>query len=92
MPLGIVDAVYIFTKIPKPIMSSLHLQGKRSSIHIDDLFNAHQEEVVCALQETFINDTFFQGGWVFKPEKSSGPPAQKVRYLGISINSVSMTF
>ena len=76
----------------KPIMSSLHLQGKRSSIYIDDLFNSHQEEVGCALQEKFIHDKFVQGGWVFKPEKSSGPPAQKVRYLGIIINSITMNF
>ena len=29
---------------------------------------------------------------MFKPEKSSGPPSQSVRYLGIIINSVSMNF
>ena len=61
MPLGIVDAAYIFTKITKPMMSSLRLQGKRSSIYIDDLFNTHQEEVGCALQEKFIHDNFSRG-------------------------------
>ena len=29
---------------------------------------------------------------MFKPEKLSGPPSQSVKYLGIIINSVSMTF
>ena len=48
-------AAFIFTKITKPIMSSLRLLGKRSSIYIDDLFNSHQEEVGCALQEKFIH-------------------------------------
>ena len=73
MPLGIVDAAYIFTKITKPIMASLRLEGKRSSIYIDDLFNTHQTEVGCAQQEVYIHQQFFKGGWVFKPEKSSGP-------------------
>ena len=92
MPLGIVDAAFIFTKITKPIMASLRLLGKRLSIYTDDLLNSHQEEVWCALQEWFIHKQFFRGGWVFKPEKSSGPPSQSVKYLGIIINSVSLTF
>ena len=78
MPIGIVDAAFIFTKITKPIMSSLRLLGKRSSIYIDDLFNYHQEEVGCALQDKFIHEQFVRGGWVFKPEKSSGPPATRL--------------
>ena len=92
MPLGIVDAAIIFTKITRPIMSSLILLDKRSSIYIDDLFNSHQEGVGCALQEKFIHEQFFRGGWVFKPEKRSGLPAKQVRYLGIIINSVTMNF
>ena len=92
MPLGIVDAAYIFTKITKPIMASLRLEGKRSSIYIDDLFNSHQTEVGCAQQEVYIHNQFYKGGWVFKPEKSSGPPSQIVKYLGILINSITMSF
>ena len=59
MSFGIVDAAYIFTRITKPIMSDLRLKGNRSSIYIDDLLNMHQEEVGCALQESFIQDIFF---------------------------------
>ena len=29
---------------------------------------------------------------MFKPEKSSGPPSQIVKYLGILINSKTMSF
>ena len=35
---------------------------------------------------------FTPGGWVFKPEKSSGPPTQRVCYLGLIIDSISMMF
>ena len=41
---------------------------------------------------SFMISLFLQGGWVFKPEKNSGLSAQTVKYLGISINLVSMTF
>ena len=61
MPLGIVDATFIFTKITKPIMSRLRLLGKRSSIYIDDVFNSHQEDVGCDLQEKFIYEQFLKG-------------------------------
>ena len=92
MPLGIIDAAFIFTKLTKPIMAHLRLQGKRSSIYIDDLFNSHQTFNGCAKQEEFIHTQFGRGGWVFKPEKSSGPPSQSVKYLGLMVNSVPMTF
>ena len=92
MPLGIIDAAFIFTKLTKPIMATLRLQGKRSSIYIDDLFNSHQTFEGCAHQEEFIHAQFGRGGWVFKPEKSSGPPSQSVKYLGLMVNSVPMTF
>ena len=92
MPLGIVDAAYILTKITKPILSDLRLKGKKSSIYIDDILNIYQEEAGCAELESLIHNTFFKGAGVLKPEKSSGPPAWQVKYIGFLINSVSMTF
>ena len=73
-------------------MGFLRESGKRSSIYIDDLINFHQTEKGCADQEIFIHKTFLRGGWLFKPEKSSGAPNRKVRYLGLVINSQDMCF
>ena len=92
MPLGIVDAAFIFTKLTRPIMGYLRECGKRSSIYIDDLINFNQSKQGCADQEHYIHKTFLSGGWVFKPEKSSGPPCRKVRYLGLILNSQDMVF
>ena len=66
MPLGIVDAAFIFTKITKPIMASLRLEGKRSSIYIDDLFNSHQTFEGCAFQKIHIHAQFLKGGVGFQ--------------------------
>ena len=92
MPLGIVDAAFIYTKITKPIMAHLRSQGCRTTIYIDDLLNCHQSFQGCLDQEKHVHRTFFKGGWVFKPEKSSGPPSQQVKYLGLIINSATMCF
>ena len=81
MPLVKVDAAFIFTKLTRPIMGYLRECGKRSSIYIDDLINFNKSSRGCYEQEHFVQKTFLSGGWVFKPEKHSGPPSQKVRYL-----------
>ena len=52
----------------------------------------HQTETGCDVQEKFIHSTFFKGGWIFKPEKSSGRPSRRVKYLGLIINSEHMVF
>ena len=77
MPLGIVDAAFIFTKLTKPIMGFLRRSGKRSSIYIDDLLNFHQEEVGCADQEKFIHSSFFKGGWVSNQRNLLVPPVRE---------------
>ena len=69
MPLGIVT---------HPLMSYVLLKGKRANIYIDDLLSACQGYKLALLQDKFIQDLFGEGGWVFKPSKSSGLPSQRV--------------
>ena len=92
MPLGITDAAHIFTSITDPLMSHLQLAGARSSIYIDDLLSLSETFEKGLAQDLFIQNFFLKGGWVFKPSKSSGVPSQRVKYLGLIINSVSMKF
>ena len=92
MPLGIIDAAHIFTALTCPLMSYLQVHGKRSSIYIDDLLSLCQGFEAALLQDKFIQEFFLKGGWVFKPEKSSGPPSQRVKYLGLIVDSVKMQF
>ena len=84
MPLGIVDAAHIFTALTDPLMDCILLKGMRANIYIDDLLSVCQDKDVKAF--------FARGGWVFKPSKSSGPPSQRVTYLGLVINSIDMIF
>ena len=45
-----------------------------------------------SLQDKLIQEFFLKGVWVFKPSKSSGPPSQRVKYLGLIIDSLQMRF
>ena len=90
--LGIVDAAHIFTALTDPLMSYLQIHGARSSIYIDDLLSLCQGIEAALLQVKFIQEFFLRGGWVFKPAKSSGPPSQRVKYLGLIVDSVKMQF
>ena len=92
MPFGIIDAAHIFTALTDPLMSHLALQNARSQIYIDDLLSLSETFEQGILQDKLIQEFFLKGGWVFKPSKSSGPPSQKVLYLGLIIDSVKMTF
>jgi len=68
------------------------LKGKRGQIYIDDLLSACQGYHLALLQDQFIQNFFGEGGWVFKPSKSSGLPSQRVIYLGLVIDSLTMQF
>ena len=92
MPLGIVDAAHIFTALTDPLMDCILLKGMRANIYIDDLLSVCQGFVNAVNQDKAVQAFFYEGGWVFKPSKSSGPPSQRVTYLGLVINSLDMIF
>ena len=92
MPLGIVDAAHIFTALTDPLMDCILLKGMRANIYIDDLLSICQGFANAVIQDKAIRAYFYEGGWVFKPSKSSGPPSQRVTYLGLVINSLDMIF
>ena len=67
-------------------MSHKMLHGARSTIYIYDLLSLADSFELGVLQDKFIQEFFLNGGWVFKPSKSSGPPSQRVKYLGLIID------
>ena len=73
-------------------MSHLALQNASSLIYIDDLLSLCESFEQGILQDILIQEFFLKGGRVFKPSKSSGLPSQRVKYLGLIIDSVKMTF
>ena len=90
--LGLRDAAHLFTRLIKPIMGRLRKDGFRGQIYIDDLLTAGASKVEALESEEKAYALFSQCGYIFKPSKRSGEPAQECRFLGLLVNSVDMVF
>ena len=90
--LGLRDAAFIFTKTLSPLMAELRRRGARGTIYIDDNWTAGKTYEECLYWESQTKELFSKAGWVFKPGKRSGNPAQVCRFLGLDLDSRDLTF
>ena len=90
--LGLTDAAYIFTKSLAPLMGELRRRGMRGLIYIDDKWTLGRTKQECEFWENEVKKLFSSAGWIFKPGKRSGDPAQVCRFLGLTIDSRDLTF
>ena len=90
--LGLRDAAHIYTRINRPIMGAFRREGERGLIYIDDILTAAESKQKCLEAEAKLYKLFEACGWVFKPSKRSGEPAQSCRFLGLIIDSRDFTF
>lgn len=88
---GLNIAPYIFTKIMKPVIHHLRLQGILLVIYLDDILifgNTFQECHDNIFKTSKILETL---GFVINFEKSQLIPSQQCKYLGFIFNSVEMS-
>ncbi|CAG2237073.1 unnamed protein product [Mytilus edulis] len=90
MPNGLSPAPRIFTKLLKPVLSSLRKEGYVNCAYIDDilLVGDTYEECLNNVQETM--KLFDSLGFTIHKEKSVFVPAQNIEFLGFIIDSMSM--
>ena len=91
LPNGLTSAPRKFTKILKPVLSTLHKMGHISVAHIDDCYlqsQTYEECVVNIIDTLTLLDSL---GLVVHPHKSIFLPTQEITTLGFIINSVTMT-
>ena len=91
LPNGLAFCPGKFTKLMKPVYSSLRQQGHVSSRYIDDLFLMGNDYKECA---SYVIDTIKllnSLGFVPHPTKSVFIPKQILVFLGFVLNSVDMT-
>ena len=91
MPNGLACAPRLFTKLLKPVYSSLRTQGLLSVGYIDDSYlqGDHYEE--CKQNVTVTSSLFTHLGLWVHEEKSVFTPSQTIEFLGFVLNSVHMT-
>ena len=91
MPNGLSPAPRIFTKLLKPVFSSLRKLGYMSTVYIDDslLIGASREECEANVMATV--GTLREMGFTIHPIKSVFKPTQIIQYIGFTLNSNNVT-
>ena len=91
LPQGLTSAPRIFTKLLKPILSHLRKLGIAILCYIDDcIFIASTVAELCN-NVTYALQLFDSLGLTINVQKSVLTPTQEIEFLGIVLNSVSMT-
>ena len=91
MPNGYCDAMRVFTKLLKPIFSTMREEGFESVIYVDDSFLQGDDFQECLDNILRTLEGLRNLGFVIHPEKSVLYPTQKLTFLGFVVDTVSMT-
>ncbi len=89
--MGLSTSPRVFTKVLKPIFSSLRHKGYVSTIYIDDVCLQGQTYQECqnnVLDTVLLLDRL---GFTVHNQKSSLIPSQSITFVGFLLNSTSMT-
>lgn len=91
LPFGLYTSPYIFTKIMKPIVNKLRLEGMLLVIYLDDFLFIYNSKALCGIniQKTI---KFLQNlGFIINFKKNSLISSQNCKYLSFIINSIDFT-
>ena len=91
LPNGLSSAPRIFTKMLKPVYSTLHNQGHISMGYIDDSYLQGDTRDECRLNIVSTATLFTELGFYIHPSKSVFLPTQTLTFLCFILNSINMT-
>ena len=91
LPNGLTSGPRLFTKITKPLFSSLREQGHMNSPYIDDILLIGDTWVDCSnnVRDTIVMS--LKAGFAVHPGKSIFIPTQRIEFLGFWLDSEHMT-
>ena len=90
-PNGLAFCPRKFTKLLKPVYSTLRNLGHRSVAYIDDSYLQADTYELCVHNLMDTLSLFHQLGFVIHPDKSVLIPTQRLTFLGFVLDSQSMT-
>ena len=91
MPNGLALAPRKFTKLMKPVFATLREKGHLSSAFLDDSLLLAETRVSCARNIMDTVQLLRSLGFIIHPDKSVFAPTQRIQYLGVIVDSKSMT-
>ncbi|XP_046557096.1 protein arginine N-methyltransferase 5-like [Haliotis rubra] len=86
LPFGISTALWLFTRITKPITKFLHLHGVVFESYIDDCIQAQIDPVVLLRQLEFSMKLLWQLGWLLNAAKSELTLTQTLQFIGATFD------
>jgi len=92
LPFGLASAPMVFTKLLRPVLHTLRQQGIKVLMYLDDLLI--MAETIDLVQEHFqtVVTLFHNLGFVISWKKCSPFPMKSLEFLGLLLNSETMTF
>ena len=90
LPNGLSPAPRIFTKLMKPVLSSLRKKGHQVMNYLDDFFLVGDTFEECKDAVIDTCDLLIKLGFFIHPDKSQFISVQKIEYLGFTLDSTSM--
>lgn len=90
LPFGLNVAPYVFTKILKPVMSFLRVQGFRSVIYLDDILCLGDSKVNCSENINATVKLLVSLGFLLQKRKCDLVSSQTKEFLGLIYDSNKM--
>ena len=91
LPNGLSSAPRLFTKLLKPVYASLRKNGHVSTCFLDDSMLIGRTVDDCMRNVTDTTELFQKLGFIVHPVKSVLHPTTRLQYLGVVVDSVTMT-
>lgn len=87
LPFGLASAPYIFTKILKPVLSTLRERGFLSVVYLDDFLLIAPSRQDCQKNITATINLLQSLGFLINKNKSVLVPSKSCRFLGLILDS-----
>ena len=91
LPFGLSSAPRTFTKLMKPVMASLRSKGVRLVIYLDDILILNATKSQLLLELAMAKELIEGLGFIINYEKSVLTPSRSIEYLGLTIDTNSMS-
>ena len=91
LPNGLSSGPRKFTKLTKPPIACLRIEGVIVAIYIDDIIVIGDTYEECLIGTIKTIKLFLKLGFIIHPEKSSLQPSQEITYLEFVFNSKEMS-
>ena len=91
LPFGLSSSPRLFTKMLKPVFSTLRKSGHSNATYIDDSFLQGDTKTACKLNIEDTMNLVDDLGFTVNVEKSILKPTQCIAFIGFLLNSLDMT-